>query len=125
VRLSLAHVLVDEDDVLTAGTVSAGLNLALYLVARHAGVEVAALTAKSLAVDKNREQQLAYLIPALRLDGGDELVERAQRWIEAQTFAEGSSRITGPIESIEVAWQPTMPPIRQSTIDSNRNDARG
>jgi transcriptional regulator GlxA family with amidase domain len=84
VRLQLSRVLVDEGARITAGTVTAGLNLALYLIERYAGVEVAALTAKSIAVDKNRETQTPYLIPARRLTEGDELAVRAQRWIEAQ-----------------------------------------
>lgn len=84
VKLELSRVVVDEGGVVTAGTVSAGLNLALHLVERHSGVEVAAITAKALAVDKNRETQVPYLIPTLRLDAGDELAVRTQRLIEAR-----------------------------------------
>jgi transcriptional regulator GlxA family with amidase domain len=91
VRLELARALVDEGPVLTAGTVAAGLNLALYLVERYAGVEVAALTARSLALEKNRESQAHYLIPAMRIDGDDELTAQAQRWIEAHHADAGLS----------------------------------
>jgi transcriptional regulator GlxA family with amidase domain len=82
VRLELSRVIVDEGQRVTAGTVSAGLNLALHFVEKYAGVEVASVTAKSFAVDKNRESQSPYLIPPRRLDAGDELAVRAQRWIE-------------------------------------------
>jgi transcriptional regulator GlxA family with amidase domain len=82
VRLALSRVLVDEGRRITAGTVSAAWNLALYFVERYAGVEVATLTAKALAVDKNRETKDAYLIPPRRIEEGDELTVRAQRWIE-------------------------------------------
>jgi transcriptional regulator GlxA family with amidase domain len=83
VKLALSRVLVDEGRRITSGTVSAAWNLALHFVERYAGVEVASLTARSLAVDKNRESQDPYLIPERRLDDGDELAIGAQRWIEA------------------------------------------
>lgn len=84
VKLALSRVLVDAGRRVTSGTVAAGLNLALHFVERYAGVEVAALTAKSLAVDKNRETQSPYLIPPRRIEGGDpdDLAMRAQRSME-------------------------------------------
>ncbi len=83
VELCLSRVLVDEGPVITAGTVSAGLNLALHLVEKHGGVEIASLTAKALAIDKNRVSQAPYLIPSYRLEEGDALTVRTQRWLEA------------------------------------------
>ncbi|AKF09085.1 Transcriptional regulator, AraC family protein [Sandaracinus amylolyticus] len=83
VELELSRVIVDEGEIVTAGTVSAALSLALYVVERHAGVEIAARTAKAIAFDKNRETQSPYLVPAHRVEDGDELAVRAQRWIEA------------------------------------------
>jgi transcriptional regulator GlxA family with amidase domain len=42
---------VDQGKILTSGGISAGIELSLYIVARYAGAETAAKTAKRMAYD--------------------------------------------------------------------------
>jgi transcriptional regulator GlxA family with amidase domain len=100
--------------------VTAALSLALHLVERHAGIEVAALTAKSLAVDKNRDSQAAYLIPKHRIDVGDDLAVRAQRWIEAN-YAEP----TLSLEALAKALGASPRTVQRRFVDATRDTPMG
>ena len=82
VELVLDERLIDEGRVLCAGSTSAFLDLAIYLIDRFAGHEVAVLTAKSLCVDKNRRSQLPYFLYIAPKDHGDEAVLGLQTWLE-------------------------------------------
>src|SRR5262249_19107820 len=64
-----------------SGAVTSSLNLALRIVERFAGAEVAAETGKLMLIDVNRVSQTSY---ATRPEEhhADPLVARAQRWME-------------------------------------------
>jgi transcriptional regulator GlxA family with amidase domain len=74
--------LVDEGRVLSAGSTTAFLDLAVYLVDRFAGHDVAVATAKMLSVDKNARSQLPYFLHFARRDHGDAAVLALQSWLE-------------------------------------------
>jgi transcriptional regulator GlxA family with amidase domain len=91
VRLATDQVLVRSGRTLTAGTVTAGLHLGLHLVEQFAGVRLASLTARALAVDKNKRSQLPYALPRLPRSASDSLVVRVLGWLGAHL---GESGIT-------------------------------
>jgi transcriptional regulator GlxA family with amidase domain len=75
------EILTEQDGLLCSG---AATHLALRLVEKFGGAELAASTAKSLLMDANRLTQAPYRV--LSIDGkrphADPLVRRAQRWME-------------------------------------------
>jgi transcriptional regulator GlxA family with amidase domain len=81
-HLLLERRVVDDGRVLTAGTTTAFLDLALHLIERFAGHPVAVATAKALSIDKNRRSQLPYFLPFAQKDHGDAAVEGLQTWLE-------------------------------------------
>jgi transcriptional regulator GlxA family with amidase domain len=62
--------------------VTTALNLALRIVEKFAGAEIAASTARMLLIDTNRVSQSAYASAPDASDHADALVARAQRWME-------------------------------------------
>ena len=84
VDLQAAEVMTEQGRIICSGAVTTYLNLALRLVERFAGGEVAAATGKMLLIDTNRLSQTPYMTFAERdqLKHSDALVGRAQRWME-------------------------------------------
>jgi transcriptional regulator GlxA family with amidase domain len=84
VDLRIDEAVTHDRGVLCSGASTAGLQLALRLVEKYAGMGVALSTAKTLLVDGSRGSQAPY--KSLATQGGathaDALVLRAQRWIE-------------------------------------------
>lgn len=87
VELRADAALVEQDQVLCAGSTTACLNLTLYLIERFAGHELAVLVAKSLCVDMRGSSQLPYFVYVAPKDHGDAAVLKLQHWIEAHYVA--------------------------------------
>jgi transcriptional regulator GlxA family with amidase domain len=83
VELRAREVLTGQDGIISGGSVTSYLNLAVRLVERFAGEKLAAMTAKSLLIDMNRTSQASYT--KLLDDHGhaDPLVAQAQQRMEA------------------------------------------
>lgn len=75
--------LVDQGQVLCAGSTTSFLSLAIHLVGRYAGHEVAVLTAKTMCVDLQQASQLPFFLHVAGKDHGDEAVVALQAWMEA------------------------------------------
>jgi transcriptional regulator GlxA family with amidase domain len=82
VRLRPEAIVVDEGRVCTAGGATSFLNLALYLVERWLGPEVARASSKMFLIDLNKSPQTAYAILAGQKTHGDADILRAQDVIE-------------------------------------------
>lgn len=82
VDLQVERLLVDGGDYVCAGGVSAWMDLALHLIARHAGGATARRCAKLMLMDPHRETQAPYGLGGFRRDHGDEPVRAAQAWLE-------------------------------------------
>lgn len=82
VRLRPEAVIVDEGRVCTAGGATSFLNLALYLVERWLGPEVARACSRMFLIDPNKSSQTAYAILAGQKTHADADILRAQRLIE-------------------------------------------
>lgn len=83
--------LIDHGEVVCAGSTTAFLNLAVFLVARFAGHKVAVLTAKTLCVDMSLPSQLPYFVQVAPHDHGDTAVAALQRWMEQNPGANAST----------------------------------
>jgi transcriptional regulator GlxA family with amidase domain len=83
VRLRPEAIVVDEGRVCTAGGATSFLNLALYLVERWLGPEVARASSKMFLVDLNKSPQTAYAILAGQKTHGDAAILRMQDAIES------------------------------------------
>lgn len=84
VRLALEQRIVEDRSVICAGSTSAVLDLAVHIVDRLGGHELAVSTAKALSIDRNAGLQLPYLLFVAPRDHGDERVLQAQDFIAAR-----------------------------------------
>jgi len=82
VRLALEQRLVDDGMVVCAGATTAHLDLAVHVIDRLAGHDLAVATAKALSIDRNPESQRPYFLFIAPRDHGDDKVLRLQGWIE-------------------------------------------
>jgi transcriptional regulator GlxA family with amidase domain len=73
--------LTEQNRILCSGAVTTSLNLAIRLVEKFAGAELAAATAKMMLIDTNRGSQSSYA-SMQQTQHSDELVTRAQRYME-------------------------------------------
>jgi transcriptional regulator GlxA family with amidase domain len=75
--------IVDQARIITAGATTAFIDLAIYLVERSAGAQLAVLTAKALSFDKNAGSQRPYYLVVADKNHGDAQVRLVQEWLEA------------------------------------------
>jgi transcriptional regulator GlxA family with amidase domain len=81
-RLQPQAIVVDQGRVVTAGGATSFLSLALYLVERILGAEVARAASKMFLVDVNKSPQSAYAMFNTQKTHGDEQILRAQDLLE-------------------------------------------
>ncbi|MEY4576777.1 MAG: hypothetical protein RL701_1480 [Pseudomonadota bacterium] len=81
-RLENDARVVDDGTVVCAASTSSVLDLAVHLVDRFGGHDLALATAKALFIDKNPGSQRPYLFFVAPRDHGDAQVLGAQEWIE-------------------------------------------
>lgn len=89
VHLDTSALLVQADNVVTAGAAMAHLDLALHLVDRFGGSELARGCAKVLVLDRGRHSQAAYAISGFARSQ-DEVVQRAAALL-IEDLADGPS----------------------------------
>jgi transcriptional regulator GlxA family with amidase domain len=88
VELRAREVLTSQDGIISGGSVTSYLNVAVRLVELFAGEPLATKTARSLLIDVNRTSQASYATLLDQHGHTDPLVARAQRRMEA-TLHEG------------------------------------
>ena len=74
--------MTEQNRILCSGAVTTSLNLALRLVEKFAGANVAAATGRMMLIDTNRVSQSSYAVMQDEQAHSDALVARAQRWME-------------------------------------------
>jgi transcriptional regulator GlxA family with amidase domain len=87
VKVTSDRLIVDAGDVITSGGATTFLSLVIYLVERFGGHERAALARKVLLIDGGRTSQLPYLAFTPIRDHDDDLVRRAQDYIDTHLGA--------------------------------------
>lgn len=90
VNLVTEQIITDEQGIYSSGGAFSYQNLILYLIEKYAGRELAILTAKTFAIEMERTNQSPFIIFQGQKDHEDELVKKAQEFIEANF----ESRIT-------------------------------
>ena len=83
VPLDVGQLLIDDNDIVTAGGLMAWLDLGLYIVNRWLGPHVVSTTARQLLVDPAGREQRNYRSFRPVLTHGDERVLSLQHWMEA------------------------------------------
>lgn len=80
VELRISDIIIEQEGIICSGAVTSSLNLALRIVEKFVGSDVAAETGKLMLIDTNRVSQTSY---ATRPEEhhSDPLVARAQRWM--------------------------------------------
>lgn len=89
VKLKPERLITDEERVLCAGGVYSALDLALYLVDKYCGREIAVQCSKTLVIETGRHSQTGYSIFSFQKQHDDKVILSAQNWIEnnfAQDF---------------------------------------
>ncbi|WP_375312711.1 helix-turn-helix domain-containing protein [Bradyrhizobium sp. A5] len=81
VDLRINDIITEQENIICSGAVTSALNLALRIVQKLVGAEVAAETGKLMLIDGNRVAQSSYA-SIQNEPHSDPLVLRAQRWME-------------------------------------------
>lgn len=80
--LKKEKMIVDEGDIITAGGVTAYMDLSLYLASRFGSSELASLLSKTLLIDSSRRSQTPYTAFDFNTTHRDENILRAQHWMK-------------------------------------------
>ncbi|MCA9490702.1 MAG: helix-turn-helix domain-containing protein [Myxococcales bacterium] len=89
VELRAERLITEHGRVVCAGAAMAQLDLALYVVRRWCGMEIARACARYLVIDEARASQAPYLIVD-HLAGHDPAVAKAQAWVREHLAADPS-----------------------------------
>lgn len=116
VRLAPQAVLCDQGRVITAGGATSFINLALLLVERLLGPDVAWAASKFFLIDPNKSPQGAYAAFSSQKDHGDAQILRAQEMIERD--------VGGSVDTLarKVALSPRT--FSRRFVDATGNTAR-
>jgi transcriptional regulator GlxA family with amidase domain len=90
VDLRVSEILTEQNHILCSGAVTTSLNLALRIVEKLAGSNIAAATGKMMLIDTNRVSQSSYASLPDGPQHADTLVAKAQRWMQ-QSLQQGFS----------------------------------
>lgn len=83
VNLVEDKIITDEYGIYSSGGAFSYLNLILYLIEKFAGREVAVFCSKAFQIDIQRDSQSPFIMFAGQKDHEDEVVKKAQEFIEA------------------------------------------
>lgn len=75
-------MIIDEENIITAGGISAYLDLSLYLVQRFGSRDLSLLCSKILLIDQPRNNQTPYEINTFNRHHGDNDIFKVQQWID-------------------------------------------
>lgn len=113
----MPELMVTEDrGFYCGGGVNASLDLAIYLVERFCGHEVAMQTSKALLIEMPRAWQAGFAIVPLKTDHTDDVISKAQDWIH-RNFAKTFS-LDDPAERVGMSVRNFVRRFKQATGDS-------
>lgn len=81
IELNAGQILIDDDDIVTAGGLMAWLDLGLLIVNRWLGPRVVSDTARHLLIDPNGREQRSYRTFMPALGHGDKNILTLQNWL--------------------------------------------
>ena len=83
-ELDTGQLLIDDNDIVTAGGLMAWLDLGLFLVNRWMGAQVVSETARQLLVDPGGREQKTYRSFRPPRSHGDSKILELQHWLEGE-----------------------------------------
>lgn len=86
-RLVDDKIMTEDSRIFTSGGAYSWLNLAIYLIEKYAGRDIAILISKAFMIDIDRHSQSPFIIFSGQKDHEDHLVKEAQEFIE-RNYAE-------------------------------------
>lgn len=101
VSLDVDQLLIDDDDILTAGGAMAWVDLGLRLVDRYYGAAIMIETAQRLLIDPPGRQQRFYSAFSPRLSHGDRAVLNVQHWLEETGAKESALPVLAALAGLE------------------------
>jgi transcriptional regulator GlxA family with amidase domain len=84
VKLDINRLIIDDGDIITAGGITAWMELGLRIVDRLLGPSIMMETARFMLVDPAGREQQHYSSFSPRLTHGDEAILRVQHWLQAK-----------------------------------------
>ena len=82
VNLDANALLAEDDRLMTTGAMTANLNMAMHLIGRHAGPNLAAVCAKTMLIDTGASSQRPYQELLVSGFNPDPLVAKTQYWLQ-------------------------------------------
>ena len=82
IQVNAEHLLIDDNDIVTAGGLMAWLDLGLFIVNRWLGPQVVSQTARQLLIDPGGREQRNYRSFRPPLTHGDRAILSLQHWME-------------------------------------------
>jgi len=82
------HLLIDDNDIVTAGGMMAWMDLGMFFVERWQGADVLTSTARHLLIDPGKREQRNYRSFRPNLNHGDETILKLQLWMEGHFQAD-------------------------------------
>lgn len=76
------RLITDEGDLFCSGAINSGIDLAMYLVEKYCGHEIAIQCSKALIHDLGRHSQSPYKVFQFQKKHDDEKIKTIQHWIE-------------------------------------------
>lgn len=113
VRLDAGEMLIDDNDVVTAGGVMAWLDMGLFVVERWLGAGVMSRTARHLLIDTAGREQRTYRSFRPHMQHGDRAIAVLQHWLEAN--AENTVSVATMAEKAMMSPRTLLRRFRQAT----------
>jgi len=82
VNLQATKILTVDDNILCAGSTFSFMELAIHIIERYCGHDIAVQCSKILLIDKNRESQAPFMIFDGQKRHGDNTIVEIQDWLE-------------------------------------------
>jgi transcriptional regulator GlxA family with amidase domain len=82
ILLDVEQLIVKADNMITGGAGNTDSLIALRLIEKYMGQQIASLTSKLMLVDSNHVEQTPYLTLQQQLNHNDSLVADAQTWLQ-------------------------------------------
>ncbi|PCI03375.1 MAG: AraC family transcriptional regulator [Hyphomicrobiales bacterium] len=112
-QLSAEHLLIDDNDIVTAGGLMAWLDLGLFIVNRWLGPQVVSQTARHLLIDPSGREQRNYRSFMPPLNHGDRAILTLQHWLEGHTDSEIT--VTGMAERTKLSSRTFLRRFKKAT----------
>ena len=100
-QLNAEHLLIDDNDIVTAGGLMAWLDLGLFIVNRCLGPQLVSQTARHLLIDTAGREQRNYRSFRPPLTHGDREILALQHWLEGHV--ENDISIKGMAEQTQLS----------------------